>query len=102
MVIHLMSKINKLSDAQLERLSLLAEEMAESTQIISKIIRFGVDAYNPKDLIKKLNKDRLEEELGHVLNVIDMMCKANDISYDKIIEYKNRKANTVKQYLSYN
>lgn len=97
-----MSEINNLSDSELERLSVLAEEMAETTQMISKVIRFGANAHHPNDINKITNKERLEEELGHVLNIVDMMCLANDLSHDKILEYKNKKSNTIRQFLSYN
>jgi len=97
-----MSNINNLSDAELERLSILMEEMAESQQMISKVIRFRYLSHHPKDINKITNKERLEEELGHVLNIINMICNSNDLDYETILKYKKIKENTIKSYLAYN
>ena len=52
-------------------LEILAEEAAEVSQIKSKIIRFGLDDYHPKQ--KMVNRKKLEEEIGHFMAMVDIL-----------------------------
>lgn len=58
--------------AQHERLSILMEEMAEALHIIGKIFRHGWDSSHP-DYDNIPNHELLEQEIGHVLWIIDFM-----------------------------
>ena len=49
-------------------LTILMEECAEVIQVCSKIKRFGIDDFHPKE--KEINRNVLERELG------DLMCMA--------------------------
>lgn len=52
-------------------LEILAEEAAEIIQIKSKIVRFGLDDYHPKNGI--VNRAKLEEEIGHFLAMVEIL-----------------------------
>lgn len=77
---------NNLSDAQLERLAILSEELGEAQQAIGKIIRHGYDSNNP-DLPRPVycgiptgNRQDLEKELGDVMYAIDALAATRDIN----------------------
>jgi len=52
-------------------LEILAEEAAEIIQIKSKIMRFGLSDFHPKN--KLMNQDKLEEEVGHFLAMVEIL-----------------------------
>lgn len=52
-------------------LEILAEECAEVIQMKSKIIRFDIDDYHPKN--KVTNRKALIQELGDLLAMIDIL-----------------------------
>jgi NTP pyrophosphatase (non-canonical NTP hydrolase) len=54
------------------------EECAEVTQAISKVFRFGFDSVHP--VTNKSNMDSLEEEVGDLLAMIDIMIEKCIIS----------------------
>jgi NTP pyrophosphatase (non-canonical NTP hydrolase) len=62
--------------ADKETMDILQEECAEVIQAVSKVSRFGLDNYKPGK--PKTNREHLEEELGDMLAMIDIML-ANDI-----------------------
>ena len=56
------------------------EECAEVTQAISKVFRFGMDAeYNGRT-----NKDRLEEEMGDLLCMFQLMEERGLIDWSRV------------------
>ncbi len=56
------------------------EECAEVTQAISKVFRFGMDAeYNGRT-----NKDRLEEEIGDLMCMLQMMEEKQLIDWSRV------------------
>jgi NTP pyrophosphatase (non-canonical NTP hydrolase) len=58
-----------LTNQQKEVLLIAQEECAEVTQAISKIFRFGLlERYN-----EKTNQERLEEEVGDLVAMIELM-----------------------------
>jgi len=56
-----------------EALDILQEECAEVIQAVSKISRFGLDNLKPGK--PKTNKEHLEEELGDVLAMVDILTR---------------------------
>ena len=63
------------------------EECAEVVQAISKIFRFGVtDKYNGQT-----NKERLEEELGDLVCMIEMMFKRGIVDQDTVYSHALKK-----------
>ena len=64
-----MNEVNK------EIMLIAQEECAEVTQAISKVFRFGIDGMHNG----ATNKQRLEEEVGDLLCMIEMMVEKNII-----------------------
>ena len=58
-----------------ETLIILQEELIEAAQVISKIFRFGPDQIVPNS--DTTNLCRLENELGDVEAMIELLCDCN-------------------------
>jgi NTP pyrophosphatase (non-canonical NTP hydrolase) len=61
-----------------EILCIAQEECAEVSQAISKVFRFGWDSSHPKTGIN--NREHLEEEVGDLLAMIDILVEKCIIS----------------------
>jgi len=72
------------------------EECAEVTQSISKIFRFGFDSKHP--VSGKSNKESLEEEVGDLLAMIDIMVEKCIISDSAINYARKAKREKLKQW----
>jgi NTP pyrophosphatase (non-canonical NTP hydrolase) len=71
------------------------EECAEVTQAISKVFRFGMGAEHP--VTKKPNLQSLEEEIGDLLCMIDIMiekCIISDSNVNAARKAKREKLKT--------
>jgi NTP pyrophosphatase (non-canonical NTP hydrolase) len=90
---------NGLSDAELERLAILAEEAGEIVQCIGKIIRHGYESYHPSRPEQGSNRQHLEEEIGNLTHMVSRMCDNGDISMPAIIAHSREKALTIGKYL---
>ena len=77
-----------------ETLFILSEECAEVIQAISKCQRFGMDAYKPGK--PKTNLEHLEEELGDLLCMIEILKDMNIVSEEKLLEAKRAKFQKLK------
>lgn len=66
-----------------ELLNITLEESAEVIQAISKIFRFGWDSYHP-NTPEQSNRQHLEEEIGDLLCMIDLLKEKNIIDEDNI------------------
>lgn len=53
-----------LTEAQRERLEMLAEEASEVVHAVTKILRHGYDSYNPHEPGAGSNRDQLVRELA--------------------------------------
>ena len=62
-----------------EALLITQEECAEVTQAVSKVFRFGFDTHYP-DTDSPSNRERLEEEVGDLLAMIDILVEKCIIS----------------------
>ena len=93
-----MEPFNKLSPAQAERLAILSEELGEVAQIIGKILRHGYNSYNPFSENPETNRQLLEEELGHILNAMNMLVAADDINSKAIANSRDAKSQTVHKW----
>ena len=70
-----------------ELLCIAQEECAEVIQAISKVFRFGAqDVYNGQT-----NVERLEEEVGDLLCMIDLLMKENIIFDENVYAAKAAK-----------
>jgi len=74
------------------------EECAEVTQAISKVFRFGFDNHKPGH--GKSNKESLEEEVGDLLAMIDILVEKCIISDSAINDARKAKRNKLKQWSS--
>jgi NTP pyrophosphatase (non-canonical NTP hydrolase) len=90
---------NELSDAQLERLAVLSEELGEAQQVIGKILRHGYDSKNPLEENGPTNRAALEREIGDVFMALGMLIQADDLSYSFIVNRQDQKRKSIKQWL---
>lgn len=90
---------NNLTEAEAERLAILAEECAEVIQQVCKIQRHGFNNDWLKQRLMPSNRDRLEEEVGHLKNAINVMLEAGDMSYSCIGAALEAKQGTIAPYL---
>jgi len=81
-----------------EAMSILQEECAEVIQAVSKINRFGIDNYKPGK--PKTNREHLEEELGDLLAMIDILQDMNIVSPKSMKQAKQAKIEKLKQWSS--
>ena len=79
-----------------EVMDILQEECAEVIQAVSKINRFGADNVKPGK--PKTNREHLEEELGDMLAMIDIMIELRVISLDNLEIAKTAKVEKLKQW----
>ena len=79
-----------------EVLDILQEECAEVIQAVSKIRRFGADNVKPGK--PKTNREHLEEELGDMLAMIDIMLELDIVDMDNLEIAKRAKIVKLKQW----
>lgn len=65
-----------------EVMDILQEECAEVIQAVSKISRFGLDNFKPGK--PKTNRQHLEEELGDMMAMIDILQRMEIVSWTNI------------------
>jgi len=78
-----------------EVMDILQEECAEVIQAVSKIRRFGIDNHKPGK--PKTNREHLEEELGDLYAMIDILQELDIVSWsgiEKAAEAKREKLKT--------
>ena len=98
-------RFSKLTDAQLERLAILSEELGEAQQVIGKIIRHGYESFDPNRSEEPFietegtNRSDLEEELGDIVCAIEMLSGSGDISRGRIESRAEEKSRKIKPYL---
>jgi NTP pyrophosphatase (non-canonical NTP hydrolase) len=83
-----------------EVLLILQEECAEVTQAISKCFRFGIDGR--KDGEDRTNAERLEEEVGDLLAMIELLQQTEEFknSWGNITVAKAAKFEKLKKWSS--
>lgn len=72
--------VTGLTDAQRERLEMLAEEAAEIVQCCTKILRHGYGSYHPDDPEEVSNRKLLEKELLDFWTVYERMAHHHDVA----------------------
>jgi hypothetical protein len=90
---------NGLSDAEVERLGLLAEECGEAIQIIGKILRHGYESVNPYEEYNGTNRDRLTREIADILVALDFMLLNRDVLQAQLDERKKIKHHKIWDWL---
>jgi len=83
-------------DKEQEIMLIAQEECAEVVQAISKCFRFGLDNIKPGK--PKTNREHLEEELGDLIAMMNIMCENNMVDYAKIEEAARQKVQKLKQW----
>lgn len=79
-----------------EVMDILQEECAEVIQAVSKISRFGIDNVKPGK--PKTNREHLEEELGDMLAMIDIMLDRGVITLENLEVAKQAKIEKLKKW----
>ena len=72
-----------------EVLLIAQEECAEVIQAISKVFRFGMDAEHKG----QTNREHLEEEIGDLMCMIDLLIDQGIVSESAVMTAKNEKLN---------
>lgn len=86
----------KMNDKLSEVMDITQEECAEVIQAISKIRRFGLD--NHKSGETQTNLEHLEEELGDMLAMIDILLEMKVIDADALDVAKAAKIEKLKKW----
>lgn len=81
-----------------ETLLILQEECAEVTQSVSKIFRFGFDAVWPIDDWGKNNRQKLEDEIGDLLAMVDILVENGVISDGNLNQARINKKEKLKTW----
>lgn len=76
---------NKLTDAEAERLAILAEECAEVIQVVGKILRHGYESHHPNNRTVS-NRMLLETEIGHIDAAVITLGGLSDVRAESIAE----------------
>jgi NTP pyrophosphatase (non-canonical NTP hydrolase) len=79
-----------------EVMDILQEEAAEVIQAVSKIRRFGID--NAKPGTNYSNREHLEEEIGDLLAMIDILQINNIVSWGNLHTAKRAKIEKLKKW----
>ncbi len=76
-----------MNDKEYETMLILQEECAEVTQAISKCFRFGID----QQYQDQVNRERLEQEIGDLLAMVDILVDKSVVCRDNLDKAKARK-----------
>ena len=93
---HLLQRQTNMDSQTKEVMDILQEECAEVIQAVSKISRFGFDNFKPGK--PKTNRQHLEEEIGDVLAMIDILHSMDIVSYNNIEKAQAAKIEKLKQW----
>lgn len=85
-----------MTDKTKEILDITQEECAEVIVAISKISRFGIDNYKPNKPLT--NRQHLEEEVGDLLAMVDLLAEFNIVDMDSVNIARIAKIEKLKQW----
>jgi NTP pyrophosphatase (non-canonical NTP hydrolase) len=85
-----------MNEQEREVMNILSEECAEVIQAISKCHRFGLDNYKPGK--PKTNCDHLQEEIGDLLAMVDILLDMQVISKSSLEMAKLAKIEKLKKW----
>ena len=85
-----------MNDKEYEALVITLEECAEVTQSISKCFRFGIDNIKPGK--PKTNREHLEEEIGDLLCMIDILVEKAIVSDSNVNQARHNKKEKLKRW----
>jgi NTP pyrophosphatase (non-canonical NTP hydrolase) len=87
---------NVMGDIDKEILLITQEECAEVSQAISKVFRFGMDDCHP--VTKIANREHLEEEIGDLMCMIDLLIDHGVVSEAAVMTAKQEKYHKLQQW----
>ena len=87
-------KISDVGAIDREVMLITQEECAEVTQAISKVFRFGFDSVHNG----KSNREHLEEEIGDLMCMIDLMREHGLISWGNVMDASAKKMKKLEQW----
>ena len=93
------SGIPGLSPAEIERLSMLAEECGEVVQAVGKVLRHGWDCSSPYG--SRTNRVTLEREVGDVRAIVGLMLDSHDLHLAEVQTWQRRKRAAVPKWTHY-
>lgn len=93
-----MGIVNRISEAEQERVGLFSEEMGEAQVEIGKILRHGIDSCHP-DEPGLSNAQRLELEAGHVLAAIDLLVVSGTLNLGALAQHRRQKLQKLRSWL---
>jgi NTP pyrophosphatase (non-canonical NTP hydrolase) len=79
-----------------EIMDILQEECAEVIQAVSKVRRFGIDNCKPGKSLT--NREHLEEELGDLLAMVDIMLDQDIIAWGNLEVAKKAKIKKLRKW----
>ena len=79
-----------------EIMDIAQEECAEVIQAISKVRRFGFDGKHPDKTFN--NREHLEEEIGDLCCMFDLMREHNMINWANVITASENKRKKLKEW----
>jgi NTP pyrophosphatase (non-canonical NTP hydrolase) len=82
-------KMKQINEVNREILLITQEECAEVTQAISKVFRFGMEDSHKE----QTNREHLEEEIGDLMCMIDLLIDNGIVSESAVMTAKNEKLN---------
>ena len=94
---HILNRKSKtMNSKEKEVMDILQEECAEVIQAVSKISRFGLDNLKPGK--PKTNREHLEEELGDLYAMIEILQELDVVSWTNIEKAAEAKREKLKQW----
>lgn len=85
----------KMDDRLTETLVILQEECAEVVVEVSKCFRFGINGTHKSGIP---HRDMLEQEIGDVLAMVELLIQQNAITEEGLIAARQRKLDKLKIY----
>lgn len=79
-----------------EVMDILQEECAEVIQAVSKVRRFGID--NTKPNTEYTNREHLEEEIGDLLAMVDILLINDMVNWGNLHRAKRVKIEKLKKW----
>jgi len=92
----LLQEKDNMNEEDNEVMDILQEECAEVIQAVSKIRRFGID--NAKPGTENTNREHLEEEIGDLLAMVDILLINNVVSWANLHAAKRAKIEKLKKW----
>lgn len=91
---------SNLTNAEAERLAILAEECGEVVQMVGKVLRHGYRSSSPlKPKGSPNNRALLSMEIGHIYAAVRRMVEANDIDAHVVVTNGDDKFLSASPYL---